>query len=110
MLILHYKGKAGKTTLKSLRNTLKSVMPANNLCKIIYPATKLVSKLNIKDKIRKEHKHDPIFKAQCPDLNCDETYIGEIGDFQNALQTTLIVMIIHTYMNMQKRLAMKMRT
>ena len=54
-------------------------MPANNLCKIIYPATKLASKLNIKDKISKEHKHDSIFKAQCPDLNCDETYIGEIG-------------------------------
>ena len=39
----------------------------------------LASKFNIKDEISKKHKHDLIYKAQCPDLNCDETYIGEIG-------------------------------
>ena len=79
LLMLPYKGKVGETTLKSLQNTLKSVIPANSLCKIIYTGTKLASKFNIKDKISKEHKHDLIYKAQCPDLNCDETYIGEIG-------------------------------
>ena len=40
---------------------------------------KLASKFNIKDKISKEYKHELIYKAQCPDLNCHETYIGEIG-------------------------------
>ena len=79
LLMLAYKGEVGEATLKSLRNTLKSVIPANNTCKIIYTGTKLASKFNIKDKISKEHKHDLIYKAQCPDLNCDETYIGEIG-------------------------------
>ena len=39
----------------------------------------LASKFNIKDEISKKHKHDLIYKAQCPDLNCDETYIGGIG-------------------------------
>ena len=79
LLMLPYKGKVGETTLKSLRNTLKSVIPANNTCKIIYTGTKLASKFNIKEKISKEHKHDLICKAQCPSPNCDETYIGEIG-------------------------------
>ena len=79
LLMLPYKGKLGEPTLKSLRNTLKSVIPTNNTCNIIYTGTKLASKFNIKDKISKEHKHDLIYKAQCPDLNCDETYIGEIG-------------------------------
>ena len=60
LLMLPYKGKVGETTLKSLRNTLKSVIPANNTCKIIYTGTKLASKFNIKDKISKEHKHDLI--------------------------------------------------
>ena len=64
--MLPYKGKVGETTLKSLQNTCK---PANNTCKIIYTGTKLASKFNIKDKISKEHKHDLIYKAQCPDLN-----------------------------------------
>ena len=79
LLMLPYKGKIGETTLKSLRNILKSVKPANNTCKIIYTRTHLAWKFNIKDKISKEHKHDLIYKAQCPDLNCDETYIGEVG-------------------------------
>ena len=79
LLMLPCKGKVGETTRKSLRNTLKYVIPANNTCKIIYTGTKLDSKFNIKDKISKEHEHDLIYKAQCPDLNCDETYIVEIG-------------------------------
>ena len=73
LLMLPYKGKVGEKTLKSLRNILKSVIPANNTCKIIYTGTKLASKFNIKDNIIKEHKHDLIYKAQCPELNCDET-------------------------------------
>ena len=44
----------GKVTLKSLRNTLKSVIPVNNTCKIIYTGTKLGSKFNIKDEISKK--------------------------------------------------------
>ena len=39
--MLPYKGKVGETTLKSLQNTLKSVIPANNTCKMIYTGTKL---------------------------------------------------------------------
>ena len=73
LLMLSYKGNVGEITLKSLQNTLKSVIPANNTYKIIYTGTKLASKFNIKDKISKEHKHDLIYKARCPDLNCDET-------------------------------------
>ena len=32
LLMLSYLGKLGETTLKVLRNTLKSVIPANNTC------------------------------------------------------------------------------
>ena len=45
---------------------------------MISTGTKLSSKFNIKDKISKEHNHDLIYKSQCPNLNCDETYMGEI--------------------------------
>ena len=57
-LLLLYKGKVEETRLKSLRNTLKSVIPANNTCKIIYTETNLASKINIKDEISEKHKHD----------------------------------------------------
>ena len=55
LVMLPYKGKVGETRLKSLRDTLKSVVSANNLCKIIYTGTKLASKFNIKDEISKKH-------------------------------------------------------
>ena len=58
LLVLPYKGKVGETRLKSLRNTLKSVIPANITCKIIYTETNLASKINIKDEISEKHKHD----------------------------------------------------
>ena len=76
LLMLPYKDEVGETTPKSLLNTLKSVKPAYNTFKIIYTGTKLASKINIKDEISKEHKHDLTYKAQCRDLNFDETYIG----------------------------------
>ena len=58
LLILPYKGKVGETRLNSLRNTLKSVIPANNACKIIYNGTKLASKFIIKGEISKKKKTD----------------------------------------------------
>ena len=64
LLPLPYKGKVGETTLKSLQSTLKSVIPANNKCTIIYTGTskmKLVKNTNI------------TCKAQCADLNCNAT-------------------------------------
>ena len=78
LLMLPYKGKAGETRLKSLWNTLKSFVPANNTCRIIYTGTKLASKFPIIDEICKTHKHELIYKAQCPNLNCDRTYIHGI--------------------------------
>ena len=52
--MLPYKSKAGETRVKSLRNTLKSVIPANNTSKFIFTGTKLASKFNIKNEINKK--------------------------------------------------------
>ena len=51
--MLPYKKKARETRLKSLQNTLKYVVVANNMWKIIYTGKKLASKFNIKDEIGK---------------------------------------------------------
>ena len=53
LLMLLYKGETGETKLKSLWNTLKSVKPANNTCKIINLGTNLASKFATKDEIKK---------------------------------------------------------
>ena len=54
LLRLLYKGETGETKLKSLENTLKSVKPANNPCKVIYPRANLASKFTTKDEIKKK--------------------------------------------------------
>ena len=56
---------------------MKSFIPPNNTCKIIHTGTKLGSKFNIEDEISKKYKHKLNYKAQCLDLSCDGTYIGE---------------------------------
>ena len=48
LLMLPYQDKVGETRLVSLWSTLKSVIPANNMCKNIYTGTKLASKFSIK--------------------------------------------------------------
>ena len=79
--LLLYKGKVGerRNNTKVFTEHFRICLPAKDTCKIIYTETKLGSKFHVKYKSSKEHKHDLIYKAQCPDLNCDETYIGEIG-------------------------------
>ena len=54
--MLPYKEKARETRLKSLQNTLKSVVAANNMWKIIYTGKKLASKFNIEDEISKKKR------------------------------------------------------
>ena len=42
LLLLLYESKVEETILKSLRNTTKSIIPTNNMYKIIYTGTKLL--------------------------------------------------------------------
>ena len=58
--LLMQQGRAAETRLKSLRNALNSVIPPNNMFKIIYTGTKLPSKFNFKDEINEKQKYDLI--------------------------------------------------
>ena len=67
--MLPFKDKAGETRIKSLRNTLKFVIPTKNTCRIISTGMKLAKSTNMTSFI----------KPQGPDnLNCDSTYVGEV--------------------------------
>ena len=77
--MLPYKGKAGETTLKSLRSTLKN-LPYQQItrAKLSTLERNELRYLTSKMKLAKNNNH-LIYKAQCPDLNCDETYVREVG-------------------------------
>ena len=86
LLMLPSKEKAGEKRRISLWNTLKFIIPANNTYTIIYTGLKLASKFNIKNEMSGKHKYDLIYKVQCPDLNCDMTYKGEVeGGFPECV-------------------------
>ena len=77
LLILPYQGQQGDTIVKSLKNTLKRYTQQDEKLKVIYTGTKLGSFFNIKDKTKLEHQHNLVYKAICPNENCQETYVGE---------------------------------
>ena len=76
-LYLPYQGKRGETLVKSLNKTLKNVIGTQIKTQIAYKSTRLSSMFNIKDKTSAIHEHNVVYKVQCPQEDCGETYIGE---------------------------------
>ena len=77
MLVLPYQGKRGEKVIKSLQNTIKTILPSDHTSKVIYNSNKLSSKFNIKDKTNILHLNDLTYSVSCPDPTCGSQYIGE---------------------------------
>ena len=58
---------------------MNKILPNKQKATLVYTSTKLGSNFNIKDIIKKEHKHDLVYSVKCPEEICNETYIGETG-------------------------------
>ena len=76
-LYLPYQGKKAETVVKSLKKTLKAVIGPELETQIVYKSTKLSTLFNIKDKTAKGHENNVVYKIECPNTDCNETYIGE---------------------------------
>ena len=44
---------------------------------ITYQGTKLLSRFQVKDQTKFEHRNDVVYCCKCPENNCDDFYIGE---------------------------------
>lgn len=75
-LMLPYQGKQGENLIKSVKNVLKNIETPQEL-QVIYTGTKLSTQFKIKDRTKKIHQHDLVYKVQCPNKECNATYIGE---------------------------------
>ena len=67
---------------KIFRNITKEVnkiLPNKHKATLVYTGTKLGTKFNIKNIIKKEHKHDLVYSVKFPEEACRETYNGETG-------------------------------
>ena len=74
---LPYKGKEGINIINKYRKVLKSHLPENIKPQVVYSSKKLSSKFNLKEKVEFKHQHGLIYKYECPENNCNATYIGE---------------------------------
>ena len=75
LLVLPY---AGNKEEKILINKFSTqILPCNVKTCISFSGTKLSSKFQLKDQTNKDHEHDLVFYAKCPEEQCTEDYTGE---------------------------------
>ena len=78
LLVLPYAGSKGEKLVKSMKSSLRCVVPENVRTRVIYSGTRLSSKFTkIKDKTVTEHQHDIVYYSKCPESQCSEDYTEE---------------------------------
>ena len=45
--------------------------------KVVYNSAKLSQYFNLKDSVPQKYKSDLVYKCTCPQIDCNESYIGE---------------------------------
>ena len=79
-LILPYAQPKGNTIIKTINNSLKRILPPNNVkASVTCTGQKLSTTLQIKDKTKDRHKHDLVYYSKCPKSTCNEDYLSETG-------------------------------
>ena len=79
LVVLPYAGNKGENILKSMTKLSTRVLPCNTKTCAVYSRTKLSSKFQLKDQTKKDHQHDVVYYAKCPEEQCTEDYTGETG-------------------------------
>ena len=79
-LVVPHTSRKDNKLIKSMQSNLKWLLPENVTTRSAYTGTKLSSKFTrTKDETLKEHQHDIVCYAECPENNCTENYTGETG-------------------------------
>ena len=77
LLMIPYQGGKGEQFIKSIRKTIKRLLPSNIKVQVSFTGNKLSSCFNIKDKTKFEHRHDVTYLGVCPETTYNDNYIGE---------------------------------
>ena len=75
--MIPYQGGKGEQVIKSVRKTIKRLLPSNIKVKVSFTGNKFSSYFNIKGKTKFEHRHDVIYLGTYPETTCNEIYIGK---------------------------------
>ena len=75
-LILPYARPKGNSIIKTMNKSLKRILPDNVKTRVTYTNQKFSTKLQIKDKIKDQHKQHLVYYYKCPEPTCNEDYFG----------------------------------
>ena len=90
LLMIPYQGRKGEQAIKTIRKTIKRLLPSNIKVKVSFTGKKLNSCFNIKDRTKFEHRHDVIYLRKCPETMQNDK-------FSRGLKTTTAKILNHTY-------------
>ena len=79
LLVLPYAGNKREKILKLMNKFTSRVLPCNVKTCIIYYGTKLSSRFQLKDQMKKGHQHEVVYYAKYPKEQCTEDYMEESG-------------------------------
>ena len=74
-----YAAPKGNSIIKTMKNSLKHILPNNVKTRVTYSGQILSTKLQIKNKTKDQQKHDLVHYSKCPEPTCNEDYLGETG-------------------------------
>ena len=76
-LMIPYQGGKGEQVVKSVRKTIKRLLPSNIKMQVSFTGNKLSPCFSFKDTTKFEHRHGVIYLGTCPETMCNDNYIGE---------------------------------
>ena len=76
-LFLPFVGKQGIQLLSKMKHQLKRSIPSNLKTYTAYEGTKLSTQFPVKDRTKFEHGHNIVYFSLCPNVTCNEAYVGE---------------------------------
>ena len=62
-----------------MNNNIRRILPINVKARFTCTGRKLGTKFQIKDLTKNQYEHDLIYYSKCPEPNCNEDCLGEIG-------------------------------
>ena len=75
--VLPYAGKRGNNIIQKMSRQLNKNLKDDVKVMITYQGTKLLSRFQVKDQTKLEHRNDAVYCCKCPENNCDDFYIEE---------------------------------
>ena len=76
-LFLPFSGKQGIQLLSKIKKQLKKTIPLNVKTCITYEGTKFSTQFSVRDRTKFEHRRNIVHFSRCPNVSCNETYVGE---------------------------------